>query len=145
MGSLNLPTSGTVYLDTVALIYAVESVRPYSDLLAPLWQCSQEGGCELVTSELAVLETLVGPMKSGDSDLLAAYEEVLGGSDLKLIPIDDVVLRAAAQLRARTSIRTPDAIHAATALAHDVDSFITNDLGFRAIDSLPVQILKDML
>lgn len=37
MGQLILPGSGTVYVDTSPVIYAVEKVAPYAALLNPLW------------------------------------------------------------------------------------------------------------
>ena len=38
MGSLTLPPSGPVYLDTSGFIYSVERIPPYSDLLEPMWR-----------------------------------------------------------------------------------------------------------
>ncbi len=36
MGPLNLPASGAVYVDANCVIYSVEKIAPYADLLAPL-------------------------------------------------------------------------------------------------------------
>jgi predicted nucleic acid-binding protein len=54
-------------------------------------------------------------------------------------------LRQAAQLRAQYNLKTPDAIHAATAMEVGCAQFITNDDGFRRVLSLPVVVLKDLL
>ena len=35
MGTLTLPSSGHIYLDTSAIIYSVERIEPYFTLLAP--------------------------------------------------------------------------------------------------------------
>ena len=43
MGSLMLPTSGSVYLDTMAFIYTVERYPDYWPLLEPLWLAAQAG------------------------------------------------------------------------------------------------------
>ena len=145
MGSLTIPGGGPVYLDTVALIYTVETVSPYAEMLKPLWQASRAGQLELITSEIALLEVLVGPMKTQNAPLVAAYEDVLSGTDLRMIPVDSSILRAAAQLRANTGARTPDAIHAATAVANGALSFITNDLSFRSMGIPGVQILNALL
>jgi len=56
-----------------------------------------------------------------------------------------VILERAAQLRAATNLKTPDAIHAATALEHGCTLFVTNDSTFRRVPGLPVTILADLL
>ncbi len=67
MGALNLPASGLVYLDANSLIYTVEKHPVYGPLLQPLWRAAQARTIEVVTSELALMETLVGPLKSGNT------------------------------------------------------------------------------
>ena len=37
MGSLSLPTSGTIYVDTAPIIYTVERHPDYESMLLPLW------------------------------------------------------------------------------------------------------------
>jgi hypothetical protein len=65
MGALTLPASGLVYIDTMTLIYTVERYPAYYPLLEPLWRAAQSGTIEIVSSELTLMETLVGPLKSG--------------------------------------------------------------------------------
>ena len=74
MGTLTLPASGLVYVDTQIVIYSVEKHPNHWPLLRPLWEASQAGGIEIISSELVLLETLVGPLKSGDLLLAASYE-----------------------------------------------------------------------
>lgn len=50
-----------------------------------------------------------------------------------------------ARLRAATGLKTPDALHAATALQAECALFVTNDTEFRRVDGLPVAILDDLL
>jgi predicted nucleic acid-binding protein len=68
---------------------------------------------------------------------------VSGLTYLDTSPID--VLRDAAQLRADTSLKTPDAIHAATALAQGCVQFITNDPAFRRITGLNVVVVSELI
>ncbi len=63
MGQLNLPPSSLIYLDTVAIIYSIERFPGYDTLLDPMWQKLRSGEISIVTSELAVLETLVMPIR----------------------------------------------------------------------------------
>jgi predicted nucleic acid-binding protein len=146
VGSLNLPASGKVYLDAAPIIYSVETHPKYFPLLAPAWQTAHSRQTPFLTSELSLLEVLVAPLRAKDAKILAAYEGVLASSDIQLIPITMEVLREAAQLRASiASLRTPDAIHAASALLAGCSMFICNDAGFKRVPNLPVAILDDVL
>ena len=145
MGTLTLPGSGRVYLDANPVIYTVEKHPVYGPLLQPLWQAAQAKAIEVVSSDLVLMETLVGPLKSGDTALAQAYEQALSGTDLRLLPITQAILREAARLRASTKLKTPDALHAATAMNAGCALFVTNDAGFRGLASLPLVILGDLL
>jgi predicted nucleic acid-binding protein len=141
-----LPASGLVYADANSVIYSVESQAVYWSLMQPLWQAARVGSITVVSSELLVLETLVGPLRQGDKVLLTAYEQLFQSPDMSLLPIDQASLREAAALRAKYSkLRSPDAIHAATALLSGCKLFITNDLVFRTISGLPIVVLDDLL
>ncbi len=142
---LMLPESSIVYVDTQILIYSVEKHPTYWSLLRPMWLKSGTSDIQIISSELALLETLVAPLRNADSVLVAAYETLLLSTEMQLMPITRGILRQAAQLRAQTNLRTPDAIHAATAIAHGCSIFITNDYGFRRISSLPLVVLNDIL
>lgn len=107
MGSLSLPASGVVYIDTAPLIYSVEKHPEYESTLRPLWAASKSGEIQVLTSELALLETLVGPLKQGDSVLADVYTELLTATEMRLLPITLDVLRDAARLRADTNIKPP--------------------------------------
>ncbi len=146
MGSLTLPSSGAVYADTSLFIYSIEGVLPYAPLLAPLWAAASAGTIEVVSSELTLMEALVGPYKRNDTALAADYEAVLRQGGVRAVPISETVLRAAAGLRAATpSLRTPDAIHAATASLNACKLFLTNDTGFKRLSGLNVLILDEVL
>ncbi len=146
MGTIVLPASGPVYLDANAIIYAVERKAPYFALLQPVLQAVNAGTVRLMTSGLALLEVLVLPIRNGDAALVSTYETPLHSPDVDLIPTDEAVLREAARLRATINkLRTPDAIHAATALINPVGLFLTNDDAFRKVPGLPVTVLSDLL
>ncbi len=145
MGTLSLPASGLVYVDTSPVIYSVEENVIYSELLEPLWRELEAGQIMVVSSELILLETLVVPLRNNDTVLIAAYENILTRSDLDLFPITAQILREAAHLRATTNLKTPDAMHAATALSAKCTQFLTNDVAFRRVPNLPVVILDAVL
>lgn len=146
MGSLRLPPAGLVYLDTQSIIYSVEAHAVYWPLLQPLWQAAQRGDFTVVSSELALLEVLIGPLRRRDTSLVNAYEQLFQAPEVRLLPITQFILRQAARLRADIqALRTPDALHAATSLLSNCVMFCTNDRGFQRVPGLPVAVLDDRL
>jgi len=88
-----------------------------------------------VTSAVTLLEVLIAPYRAGDAALAARYEALLTRSrSLHLVDLDRPLLRSAAQLRATTHIRTPDALQLAAALRARCTAYLTND---RRLPSLP--------
>ena len=142
MGALTL--AGKIYLDTVTIIYSVEKHVDFFPVLRPLWQSAKAGRLELITSELSLLETLVLPLRQQDRLLIAAYEQLLMRSDVRLIPITPDLLRQATQLRADTNLKTPDSIHAASALFAGCDQFVTNDSAFKRVPKLNTVVLHEL-
>jgi predicted nucleic acid-binding protein len=53
--------------------------------------------------------------------------------------------KEAAQLRSIKRIKTPDAIHASTAIHYGCTAFFTNDRGFQNTPGLPVMILDQVI
>lgn len=145
MGRLTFPRGSRIYLDTAPIIYSVEEKESYWPVLQPLWDSVKNGEIEVVTSELSILETLVVPIRNEDADLVAGYETLLADSQVELIPITARVLRLAARLRAEQNFKTPDAIHAATALLSNCDHLVSNDIGFRRLTNINVTILSDLI
>jgi predicted nucleic acid-binding protein len=143
VGVIVLPSAGLVYLDANSVIYSVEKHPVYWPLLQPVWLAAKGSPVEIVSSDLVLMETLVGPFKSGDAALAAAYENLFRQPQTRLLPITHTVLREAARLRATTRLKTPDAIHAATARQAGCTLFVTNDAGFRGLAGLAVAVLDD--
>lgn len=100
----------------------------------------------MITSELTLLEVLVKSLKVGNSALVTSFRTILRqSSDVQMVPITQDVLEEAANLRATLSLKTPDALHAATALSYGCTLFVTNDSGFRRVAHLPVTVLSEIL
>jgi predicted nucleic acid-binding protein len=144
VGRLILPPRGIVYLDANAVIDSVEHIQPHWRLLRPLWTAARRGTVGIATSELTWLECLVKPLRTGDTALEARYKRVLTGREVSLLPATRGLWESAARLRA-LGLKTPDALHAATALGVGCASFVTNDNLFRRVPGLPVEILSDVL
>lgn len=146
MGTLILPVMGAVYVDTNTIIYRVEVVQPYLAASLPLWDALRDGRQQVMTSELSVLEVLVKPIRLGDAHLQALFQRVLYQTrGFSCIPITRQTLEQAALLRATTGLKTPDAIHAATALIAGCTLFVTNDPVFRRVSGLSVAVLSEVV
>lgn len=126
---------GRVAVDTAVFIYFIEEHDLYLPIIEPLFAEVADGEREIVTSALTLLEVMVVPFRVGDAALAARYEALLTRSrGLHLVDIDRDQLRAAAQLRARCGVRTPDALQLAAALQERCSAFVTND---RRLPTLP--------
>ncbi len=146
MGFLTLSASGLVYADAQITIYTVDVHPIYAPVCRPLWEAVRVGTITAVTSDLTLLETLVAPLRDNDAVLAANREALWHQANTRLLPITQDILREAARLRATIpGLKTPDAIHAATALHHGCTLFVTNDMGFRRVPGLPFAMLDDIV
>ena len=146
MGTLVLPASGNVYLDANGFIYSIERIDPYRSVLDTLWQTVSTRQITVVTSALTLLEVLVKPLQVGDATTATLFRTVLQHTpEVRMLPITQPVLEEAAKLRATLGLRSPDAIHVATALFHSCALMVTNDSAFRRIPDLPVAVLNELV
>ena len=145
MGSLTLPTHGSVYLDANGFIYSVERVEPYHTLLEPMWQHARAGEFDVASSDITVMETLVKPLRAGDEVVEMLLRSTFDAHEVSLIPATRELWEDAARIRADTGLKTPDALHAATALSVSCALFVTNDTDFRRVEGLPIVVLDDLI
>jgi len=146
LGEITWQPGSRIYLDTNLFIYAVEEIAPYAEQVRPLLQAADRGEITLVTSLLALAETLVLPCRKGDDALITTYRELFTRppSGLLVAQLDAVILERAARLRATVdSLRLPDAIHLATAESEQCDLFLTHDRRLKAVTALPTVVLAE--
>jgi predicted nucleic acid-binding protein len=126
---------GAAAIDTSIFIYFIEEHPRFLSLVLPLFEEADGGQRELVTSAVTLLEVLVVPYRAGDVQLAERYELLLTRSrGVRIVDITRDQLRAAAQLRAVTGVRTPDALQLVCAIGTGCKAFLTND---RALPSIP--------
>lgn len=90
-------------------------------------------------------EVLTRPLKLNNTKLAAEYRDILlYGGQFRLVPVTEGIAETAAQLRARYNLRTPDAIHVATALENGCDAFLTNDKGIQRVAEIRTLVLDDL-
>lgn len=129
MGSLTtLPVSGTVYVDSNVIVYTVERHQTYAALIDPLWEARVQGRIQVITSELTLMECMVGPLTKADPRTISDFERFFASPLTAQLPINrSVLLRAAIERAGTKALRAPDAIHLATAFTANADCFVTND------------------
>jgi len=134
-----------VALDTAPLIYFIEEHPDYLPRVQPFFEALDRGEFEVVTSTVTVTEVLVHPLRHGDAELAATYREVLLNAEhVRAVPVSAGIAEAAAALRAKHNLRTPDAIQAATALQEGATHLLTNDADL-AVLAEPIALILDKL
>ncbi|HZO89523.1 MAG TPA: hypothetical protein VFB38_14440 [Chthonomonadaceae bacterium] len=69
MGLLTLPASGLVYVEAQIAIYTVDGHPIYAPVCRPLWEAVWARTITAVSSELTLMETLIAPLRNGDTVL----------------------------------------------------------------------------
>lgn len=86
------------------------------------------------------------PIRRGAEELARRYRDTLLNSPgLSCQPVSSDIAGEAARLRANYNLRTPDAIHLATAINTGASHFLTNDSFLPAIPSIQILILGRLL
>jgi len=145
MGLLERIQGRRVYLDANVFIYALNAFPPFADVLESLFAGIDSGEVRAASSELTATELLVIPFRHADIEEERRCRMALRPRPgLDLIPVCMHVLEEAARLRAdRPALRTPDAIHLATARRSDCPVFLTNDLRIAASSGMEVLFLSE--
>jgi predicted nucleic acid-binding protein len=134
---------GPVAIDTAVFIYFIEEDPRFLPLLDPLFREADQGTRELVTSAVTLLEVLVVPYRAGNRLLADRYEALLTSSrGIRLVDVTRDQLRAAAQLRATSGIKTPDALQIVAAIGAECQTFVTNDRRLPGVPGLQVRQLS---
>lgn len=133
-------------LDTSSFIYFVETHPQYDALVTEIFQRIALGHTlSGVTSVITLCEVLVHPLRRGNAYLQREYTDLLlNSANLQTLPVDADVAAQAAVLRAAYNLRTPDALHLATALNAGCEAFLTNDSTLRRITEISVLTLDDL-
>ena len=112
-----------VYLDTCCVIYLLEDVPGFSEPMRE--HLARNLDAVLCVSPLVRLEVLVKPLADGDHALASDYADFIAAQEW--LPIGDVEFEMATQLRVDHRLKTPDALHLATARWHQCNELWTND------------------
>jgi predicted nucleic acid-binding protein len=148
MSKIPIKDGKTVLLDTVVLIYFLENHERYGALAESCLKRIELGEIRGIISSLVFAELLVPLYKSDDKVAASGLVSRLTGfRNLTIHDLDAETSATAARLRAKYGLRTPDAIHAATALTAGGDGILTNDRQLRRLEKekLTIWLFDDLV
>lgn len=114
-----------IYLDSCITIYLVES---HPSLAIPIQErlLLQEQKVILWT-DLTRMEARIKPLRENNLSQLSQYDQFFSARQTRKIEINTPVFDLATEIRATHGLKTPDALHLATAIHATCDEFWTND------------------
>ncbi len=134
-----------LYIETAPLIYYVEENPSYVLKMDVFIAAVDTASIEAVSSVITLVEVLPHPIREGNTTLEQEYRTILSYSgNFSLLPVTMQIVDIAAGLRARYNLRTPDALHVATALEAGCDAFLTNDAAIKRVTEMRVLVLDEL-
>lgn len=143
MGPLtaDIPDGSRVLLDAVSIVYYIEHNPRYDAAASEIMERVYRGALSAVASVLAMTEILVPAYKVGDirsaRQVRSALERI---PNLEIVEVDAIIADRAAELRAKHNLRTPDAIHVATAVESGMEWIVSNDRKLRRVEAEGIQV-----
>jgi predicted nucleic acid-binding protein len=138
-----------VAIDTNIFIYYLqkEEFPAYHTVLAAIFHALEKGDFQGVSSVLMLTELLTLPQKLGEEHVAQHYYLLLKNfPNLKLLPVTEKVALRAAGIRGKWGLKTPDALHIATAIEAGAKAFLTNDRSIgKGFPGLQIIYLSDFL
>lgn len=133
-----------LFLDACAIIYEVETVEPWNARLRAALERFHRAdpAVGIAVSELSWLECRVQPLRDNKTALLAAYDVFFSTEHLTVVPLTRSVIELGTVVRARSRLRTPDALQAACCLSLGPSArFLTSDPAFTREAALDVVLI----
>lgn len=134
----------TLFLDANIIIYRVEAVEPFNQLVLAALQdlVEKHTNARFAVSRLSMMECLVKPLRDHNTADIDRYRGFFASAGLQIVEVSALVIETATLLRARHGLRTPDAIQAASALSiKGPMTFLTGGRQFRKVPGLNVQLV----
>jgi len=135
-----------IALDTSVFIYQLEANARYLALTDHIFSWIERPGGKAVTSTITMTELLVQPYRVADQQQADEFYVLLSTyPNLEWIAPNLEIADRAAKLRALHGLRTPDALHAATAIHAGATGLVTNDLVFQRMKDFETLLLDKLL
>lgn len=130
-----------IYLDSNVVIRLVEGdALARAPLVARLASSLGVAG-SLTTSRLTRLECRSNLLRAGDTATLAQFDVFFSGVEISMIDVTASVVELATKIRAKYNLKTPDALHYASAMEAGASVFLTGDRVFARCSDVALEIL----
>jgi predicted nucleic acid-binding protein len=135
-----------IALDTSVFIYQLEANARYLALTDHIFTWIERPGGKAVTSTITMTELLVQPYRAADQQQADEFYVLLSTyPNLEWIAPNLEIADRAAKLRALHGLRTPDALHAATAVHAGATGLVTNDPVFDRVKDFETLLLDSLI
>ena len=132
-------------VDTNLFIYHFEDNPEFGPAASRLLEAAESGRWRLVASVMSLMEVLVLPRRQGREALCQRYRDFFRAfPNLTVLPVGPDVAELASDLRAHHRIRTPDALHLATATFAGASAFVSEDSRLPHLTHLPIVRLAEL-
>jgi predicted nucleic acid-binding protein len=127
-------------------IYQLEANARYLARTDQIFTWIERPGGKAVTSTITMTELLVQPYRVADQQQADEFYVLLSTyPNLEWIAPNLEIADRAAKLRALHGLRTPDALHAATAVHTGATGLVTNDPVFERVKDFETLLLDKLL
>lgn len=131
-------------LDSTNFIYLLEKHPRYIKIVRKVFSDIRDGRYDAILSSIGLIEIITGPKKAGRRDIAFEYnEQITRFPHLSIISINEQIVEYASDFRAHYGLKTPDAIHIATAYSEHASYFLTNDTSLKKVKEIPIYTLAD--
>ena len=126
-----------ITVDTCGCIYFLERESKRFPLARELFLEAARGHIEIELAGITLTELLVHPFQSGDRrEIEVVLTLAKRQAGVRTTPLTESVLIAAAQVRAATRLKVPDALVVASAAISGCGAIVGNDQDFEVINKL---------
>lgn len=127
------------------VIYLLERHPRYRAKVKPIFAAIRDGKNRGLLASIGLIEILTGPKELGRMTVAAEYKRrLMTFPHLIIGELTEPVIDLASDLRAKYGLRTPDAIHLASAIANRASRFVTNDQSLRRVTEIKVVTLSEL-
>ena len=128
-----------IYADSGVIMRWVEGAQQIRSPVFAAWMALSVEERVFATSRLSKLECCCKPLRDGDTKLLTLYHIFFDSLDVRLYDVDADVIDAATEC-AKTGLKTPDAIHLATAELAGAIELWTTDIRLSRVQAMPIRL-----
>lgn len=116
-----------IYLDAYLYIYYFEAHPQFGRKVTQLFEDAERGSHLIVASPLVLHEIMSGIYDNPKLESEELYSLIVTHPGVSWVDYSIEIADLSAHLRAKAKLRTPDAIHLATAIHSECQNFVTND------------------